>query len=102
MSKRVTLSPAARDELRAAAKWYDDARPGLGLEFLAATRVAVRRIREKPSAGGPVAGVIEEIAARQVLLRRFPYAVVYLELAEESRVLAFAHTSRRPGYWRGR
>jgi hypothetical protein len=28
--------------------------------------------------------------------------VVYVELGGELRVLAFAHTRRRPGYWRNR
>jgi hypothetical protein len=28
--------------------------------------------------------------------------VIYLELDEEVRILAFAHMRRRPGYWRNR
>jgi hypothetical protein len=28
--------------------------------------------------------------------------VIYLELGEEVRILAFAHMRRRPGYWRNR
>lgn len=36
------------------------------------------------------------------MLRRFPYAVIVREGAAEIIVVAFAHTARRPGYWRGR
>jgi hypothetical protein len=37
-----------------------------------------------------------------MVLRRFPYAVVFLELETEIRILAFAHKRRRPAYWQQR
>jgi toxin ParE1/3/4 len=33
---------------------------------------------------------------------RFPYRVAYLVTSQELRVLAVAHTRRRPGYWQSR
>ena len=39
---------------------------------------------------------------RRRLLRRFPYVIVYVELVTEIRILALAHASREPGYWRER
>lgn len=35
-------------------------------------------------------------------MRRFPYSVVYHLSGEVIRVIAVAHQSRRPGYWRGK
>jgi len=35
-------------------------------------------------------------------LTRFPYSLIYTESGDEIRILAVAHHSRRPGYWRGR
>lgn len=35
-------------------------------------------------------------------MKRYPFGIVYRELADEIRVLAIAGTKRRPGYWRGR
>jgi len=35
-------------------------------------------------------------------MRRFPYTVIYKPLADEIRVLAVAHQSRKPRFWRGR
>ena len=32
-------------------------------------------------------------------LPRFPYAVIFMDLGTEIRVLAVAHAKRRPGYW---
>ncbi|HSS65741.1 MAG TPA: hypothetical protein VLS27_15020 [Gammaproteobacteria bacterium] len=40
--------------------------------------------------------------AKRLILKRFPYDVVVRELADEVVVVAVAHHSRRPGYWRGR
>ena len=33
---------------------------------------------------------------------RFPYVIFYAEYPERVHVLAVAHTSRRPGYWKKR
>lgn len=42
--------------------------------------------------------VADDLDIRRALLPRFPYAVVFFELEAETRVLAVAHASRRPGY----
>lgn len=39
---------------------------------------------------------------RKFLLARFPYAMYYVPRGDEMLVLAVAHGSRRPGYWRHR
>jgi hypothetical protein len=36
---------------------------------------------------------------RRVLLRRFPFSVVYAADSDVALVIAVAHHSRRPGYW---
>jgi hypothetical protein len=36
------------------------------------------------------------------MLRRFPYDVVVVDRPDEYLVVAIAHQSRRPGYWRDR
>lgn len=82
--------------------WYEAKSPGLGLELLDEARECFRVIQEQPGAGHPVPGVEPSVGARRVVLKRFPYTVVYVELGEELRVLALAHTRRRPGYWRER
>jgi hypothetical protein len=35
-------------------------------------------------------------------VRRHPYLVVYAVLPDQLVVLAIAHTSKKPGYWRER
>jgi plasmid stabilization system protein ParE len=102
MSRKLTFSAEARRELREAASWYEARSPGLGQELLTDARDCLRRIDTQPETGSPVKGVPEAVGARRVLLKRFPYAVIYIELEAEARVLAFAHVRRRPGYWKSR
>ena len=40
--------------------------------------------------------------ARRALLSRFPYGVIFRETSRGIEVLALAHASRSPGYWRDR
>ena len=40
--------------------------------------------------------------ARKYVLKRFPYLIFYVDYPDRIRVLAVAHTSRRPGYWKTR
>ena len=39
---------------------------------------------------------------RKYTLHRFPYLIFYVDYPDCIRVLAVAHTSRRPGYWKTR
>jgi hypothetical protein len=39
---------------------------------------------------------------RRLLLRKYPYFVVFRELPRRIQILAVAHAKRRPGYWRAR
>ena len=75
---------------------------GLGLTFLAAVDGAVEYLAAWPESGSAVPGVRASLPVRQLPVSRFPYRIVYMIDSEELRVLAVAHTRRRPGYWRSR
>jgi plasmid stabilization system protein ParE len=104
MTKRIGFDTEAQDEIDAAVAWYDaqteDARVGDAL--LKAIDRAVVRIVERPGTFAPAPKVSAELGVRRCTLRRFPYALIFVELDDEIRVLALAHERRRPGYWRGR
>jgi len=39
---------------------------------------------------------------RRILLRRFPFGVVYGVMDDQIVVVAIMHTRRKPGYWKNR
>jgi hypothetical protein len=93
----VPFLPEAREEFLDAAARYDMQAPGLGEVFIADVEHAVTRIAAFPEHGSPfLAGT------RRVVLRRFPHSVVYEVSSAGLLIVAIAHHSRRPGYWRRR
>lgn len=100
--KSLRIDEAAEEELAAAAEWYDGQRDGLGAEFLNAVEDLLPQIQAQPERGGAVPGAESDERIRRLMMKRFPYSIVYMQLPDEIRVLAFAHARRRPGYWRNR
>jgi plasmid stabilization system protein ParE len=89
----------AKEELTAAAEWYENERLGLGDDLLAEVARALKQIAANPMTW-PI--VLRGRGVRRFVVTRFPYVVYYVVRDEQVRVLAFAHTSRKPGYWRTR
>ncbi len=92
----------AREELSAAAEWYESRRPGLGLDFVAEVTRGVASIREHPETWPQWQGLNTRVPVRKFVLQRFPFSLPYLVHEETIVVLAVAHGRRRPGYWRAR
>jgi plasmid stabilization system protein ParE len=96
--RTIIFTQAARQELIEAHNWYENESPGLGHRFLAALDVTVRRILENPLQF-PV--IYKNI--RRALLRRFPYALMFIVETDESiTVIACFHGSRDPMQWQRR
>ncbi len=98
---RIRFHPAARDELREAAAWYERAMPGLGEQF----HREVERILDVLSARAAPGLQVRTASGRaieRVFLNRFPYAIYFESLEEDCVIWAIAHGRRRPYYWRGR
>lgn len=93
--KPIQISAAAA-ELAEAVRWYDERRPGWGARLFDAEASSLDVIERFPEAGTMRPGVS---GSRQLLVRGFPYLVVYQERFDATDVIAVAHTSRTPGYW---
>ena len=100
--KRLRIDPAAQTELRSAISWYQTQREGLGLEFHQEVKRLLALLPRQPEMGQVVPNLKLDFLVRRVLLRRFPFFVVYRSNGSDLEILAFAHTSRKPGYWRAR
>jgi toxin ParE1/3/4 len=93
-----TVGVEAERELIEGALFYArEASPDLGLAFIAEFERMVGLLCRRPRVGPVWRGT-----TRRLPLRRFPYSIIYQLTADEVRVIALAHQSRRPGYWRGR
>ena len=94
---KVWLAPQAEQDLIAAAKfWAKRASAALGNAFLDEIGRACTLLGENPLSGHP-----DRLQTRRLVLRRFPFSVVYRVLANEIQVIAVAHHRRKPGYWAG-
>lgn len=94
----VGYEPAARAEVSEATRWYlDVAGPTIAEAFEREIDAAVRLLLRFPGLGAP-----GPRASRKLRLDGFPYTLHYQLDGELIRILALAHQSRRPGYWRGR
>lgn len=98
----IQFEPEAAAELAEAALWYDEQHPGLGGTFLAAVESTLLTIDQWPDAAPLVAQLPADLAVRHAAVRRFPYRVAFLMHEDAIRVLAVAHTRRRPRYWASR
>jgi len=102
VTARFRVEPEAAAELERAAVWYERQRVTLGAEFLEAVDDALAFVARWPHTGGFAPHVPRELNVRRVPVRRFPYHVVYLDHQGLTRILAFAHDRRSPGYWQSR
>ena len=89
-------------EIRDAAQYYEDNRPGVADRFLDAILVAQRDIEDNPTRFPLLAGIRAPREIRRRLIEGFPYAMIYEVRATELLILAVAHGRRRPGYWKRR
>lgn len=92
------LSTAAR-ELAKAVAWYDSQQFGLGRDLINEAQAAVERLRPDPASWPEIVRHF-----RRVPLQRFPYSIIFRidERNDRIVIVAFAHASRRPAYWKRR
>ncbi|HEX3896694.1 MAG TPA: type II toxin-antitoxin system RelE/ParE family toxin [Rudaea sp.] len=94
---KVIVRSEARQELLAAQIWFETKSPGLGFEFARSIAAAVESVVRNPIAYTEI-----ELGRRRILLRRFPYALIYRIRNDELLLVAVFHQRRQPGAWRDR
>ncbi len=93
----VRFHPEAQAEYQAALAWYQAHSPEAAARFEAEAERALGLIVTNP---GMFPMYDDE--HRFVMLRRFPYSVVYQVQPGQVYVVAVAHSHRSAGYWQGR
>lgn len=95
--KHARFIAAARLEFLAAVVYYNEAEPGLGERFTAAVEDAAVR-----AAGFPLSGSPSRAKTRRMIVKGFPFSLVYRPESDEIVVFAVAHHARHPFYWQSR
>ncbi|HKF50000.1 MAG TPA: type II toxin-antitoxin system RelE/ParE family toxin [Terracidiphilus sp.] len=95
--KAIRVHKAARREANDSTSWYARVSVALARRFrdevLSAAVSAASRPLQYPA-------YLHE--TRRVLLKTFPYFLVFLDWQDEIYIVAVAHASRNPGYWKRR
>ena len=94
---RYEFHPEALDEYGEAGHYYARQQPGLDLRFIVCVEDAIERILQDPYRWH---SFDEDI--RRCLTRVFPYAILYTIETDFVLIVAIAHCSREPGYWKHR
>lgn len=100
--KQVRLLAQAADELEHAVLWYEQESPQLGQRMLSAFEEALQLLKEIHPPLVPASGQAGALGAKRLLLHKFPFSIVVIEHENEFIVIALAHHSKRPNYWKDR
>jgi toxin ParE1/3/4 len=95
---RLEVHSEAREEFLQAVSFYETQVPGLGFRFIAQIERCQNALLETSQIGHPHGSRLRKFTVGD----KFPYSIVYAVLGEVLFILAYAHGSRRPGYWRTR
>ena len=97
VSLPIVLRPEAWAEFDDAFDWYEQRRPGLGVDFVAQVQEVFDRVSTTPER---YAQIFHDVC--RVVVRRFPYSVFYKVEPEQVVVLAVFHSKRDPQIWQAR
>ena len=93
----VVFHPEASAEYREAYIWYADHDSRVADRFEQEVGYAIHCIFQDPHRWPRY-----DETHRKLLLRRFPYLVIYREHENRIWIVAVAHGHRKPGYWEKR
>jgi toxin ParE1/3/4 len=91
---KVTLHPAAEQDIQAAATFYErEGTPIVAARFIGEFKRLAALLMEHPEIGSPRPG-----GRRGFSMSVFPYTVIYRASADEIKILVVKHDSKRPGF----
>jgi len=94
---KIRFLEDAEDELVASIEFYEGRVSGLGIDFYEEVRKATDLIKASPDTWP-----IKRYKCKCFFLDRFPFAIYYYPKNEITWIVAIAHSSRRPFYWKAR
>lgn len=86
--------PEAEAELLHEVEYYSAARQGTAIRFQAAVEASLELAVRRPQGGAP-----SPHGTRSLVVKGFPFSVIYRATTDEVLVVAIAAHRRKPGYW---
>ena len=93
----VSFHPEAADEYEEAVVYYEGCQTGLGNQLSQEIDASIKLILAFPKAWTILDGEI-----RRILIRRFPFGLLYILRDDEIYILAVMNLNRKPNYWKKR
>jgi plasmid stabilization system protein ParE len=97
MAHPLLIHPKAVEEAQAARRWYEQRSQRVAAGFVRELDRTMSAVAESPDRWP-----IHAHGTRKLILRRFPFAVIYKLNGDEVWVIAVAHGRRHPAYWQTR
>jgi plasmid stabilization system protein ParE len=94
---KLRIHDDARAEYIESYVWYHERGSHIAEAFEREVEHALEALQESPDRWSVYVGMW-----RRILLRRFPFGIVYGALDNQIVVVAIMHTRRKPGYWKNR
>ena len=94
---KVSYHPEAADEYEEAIAYYEDCQTGLGKQLSQEIDASIKLILAFPKAWTILDGEI-----KRILIRRFPFGLLYILRNDEIYILAVMNLNRKPNYWKKR
>ena len=94
---KTIFHPEAEEEFIAAVRHYSDIDPSLGADFETKVEEGVLLAMTFPSMWREISPGLH-----RVLIRRFPYGIIYAYDEDVCYILAVMHLHAKPGYWKDR
>ncbi|HRK30303.1 MAG TPA: type II toxin-antitoxin system RelE/ParE family toxin [Tepidisphaeraceae bacterium] len=89
--KRIIVEPEAEADIAAACAWYDEQQPGLSIRFIERIEAAFALAAERPH----TFPFVHRLTQR-VLVRQFPYLILFQDLPDSILIIGVFHAARDP------
>lgn len=96
-NKPLRFHPEARLEFRGSIQWYREQSPRAAVDFRLEVAAGIGEIQDAPKRWPEYL-----YGTRRLVLKRFPFSIIYLNQPSEVTLIAVAHSKRKPGYWKRR
>jgi len=93
----LVFAEGVLNEVLEAVEYFEGQSPGLGKSYLAHIEAGLDFIKRFPYASRVIRGEF-----RRLIIKRFPYGIIYRIDRDVLFIGAIGHLKRKPGYWADR